>query len=797
MNETKRVEPEGPVPAKIMIVGEAPGADEERRGRPFVGRSGELLDKLLAGAQISRSECYVTNVFKVRPPKNDVGKFINLEARQIEESQFFINSRTELYTEIELVKPNIIVALGRTALYALTGQTKIGSYRGSVLPLELADGKVLATYHPAAALRVNEYVYIMARDLKKIKHEAESPLLRPTERTLMIGETLDVVMQSLEKFQQLRTPIAFDIETMKGVIVCLAFASSPSYAISIPLNDDRWTCEAECEIWRSIARILQNPDITKVGQNVNFDATYILAQYGIFTTPLEDTMIQHGILYPDLPKGLDFLCSAYTNTPYYKDDGKEVFKGFSKNMDQLYIYNAKDAAVTLEVFQRLEMLLKQQGNYETYLRQKAILPVLLKMQKRGILVDTEGLRSYSTSLIPEIQAKEAELAAYIGDRNWKSPKQLCNYFYEQLGHAPYANRAGRATVDDIALRRLERKGAKAAGLILELRRLNKLKSTYLEMSIDTDGRFRCFFNPVGATTGRLSSRKSIPHNTGGNSQNLDPRAKKYYRADPSHLLVELDYSQAECRIVAYSGPVQTLKRIYDQGLDVYTATYAMMFNIPYEKVSRDPGSSPLGDGTKSQRQWGKTSVLSLNYGLGINTFALRNGLTQKQAKNLYERYHRVHPGVTTNYQSRIQEQLRKGRTVTNPYGRIRTFMGHWGIDLFHQAYAFFPQSTVGDKINKDGLTFVSSLEDQGVFLLNQIHDSILFEISLEYGLEHVQKMLLVIKNSMEQPIPWTPPFIVPVEGKMGKRWGDPKQGGGMYDLKDFSLERITEIAGME
>jgi len=165
------VPPSGPIPARLMIIGEAPGADEEIKGIPFVGASGLELDKMLGIAGISRAECFVTNVARERPPSNDIDHFIHWNKTKIPSgftpfrgahvSREIREGAKQLVTEIEAVKPNIIVALGNTPLWALTGNWGITKWRGSMLSVggdqflpnvPAGSIKLIPTIHPAAVL---------------------------------------------------------------------------------------------------------------------------------------------------------------------------------------------------------------------------------------------------------------------------------------------------------------------------------------------------------------------------------------------------------------------------------------------------------------------------------------------------------------------------------------------------------------------------------------------------------------------------------------------------------------------
>src|ERR1700758_2244014 len=173
------VRPDGPIPARCMIVGEAPGADEERQGIPFVGASGMELNKMLGEAGIGRNECFLTNVCRTRPPSNDINQYFaqSKKARTSAHSELYgrwvtreiVDGVNLLHKEIEAVNPNIIVALGNTPLWALTGKSGITKWRGSMLYFHSTNQKVKPTFPPAAVLREWSWRAITLNDLRRAK----------------------------------------------------------------------------------------------------------------------------------------------------------------------------------------------------------------------------------------------------------------------------------------------------------------------------------------------------------------------------------------------------------------------------------------------------------------------------------------------------------------------------------------------------------------------------------------------------------------------------------------------------
>jgi DNA polymerase-1 len=376
------------------------------------------------------------------------------------------------------------------------------------------------------------------------------------------------------------------------------------------------------------------------------------------------------------------------------------------------------------------------------------------MQARGIQADKKGMDAAAEENRTKIEALQAELNNLCGySINPNSSKQLQDYFYIRKGIKPYVSRStGNISCDEMALKRISRKGFKEASLIIEMRHLIKINSTYLEMELDDDNRIRCSFNPVGTENGRLSSSKTI-FGKGGNMQNLPPEMLRFLIADPGCVLYNIDLSQAENRIVAYVAPEPNMIAAFESGVDIHKQTAGLLFGKKPEDISDEEGSSSIGGGLFSERFWGKKSNHSLNYDLGYRAFSLVCEIQESEAKYIVERYHSVYPGVR-QYHAWIRAQLNKDRTITNCLGRRRLFTNRWGDELFKEAYAFIPQSTVADIINERGLAYVMNNPlFWGVEILNQVHDSLVVQISYELvPVQHHAECLQLLVNSLQQPI---------------------------------------------
>lgn len=755
----------GPSNADIMFVGEAPGKTEAIKGEPFVGRSGRLLSSLMTQAGIHRRLCYLTNVIKERPYRNQINPFINLGKNSYitEKGKPYIEI---LKKEIEEVNPNVIVAVGGASLFALTGKTGITKQRGSILESTLVPGKkVIPIIHPAAALRaVYLYRRYIAKDLVRVKEESTTPEIDIPHYHLIVSPSYIECVEYLELCKRSNL-VAWDIEVKNMEVDCISFSRKPFEAISIPFiheGNNYFTPEQELKIWLLIGEILENPNINILAHNATFDCSFVFRRYGTYLNKVEDSMVAAGILYPDLPKDLGFLTSIYTKMPYYKDSGK--YRNPNVTDREYWIYNAKDSAVLQEIFPQQIEELKSLGNYDTYLHQRKLILPLVFMSERGVKIDTDKLHSKAVEAAVRMAEIEKEIAERVGrELNPGSPAQLMAYFYKDLGLKPYTNK-GKPTTDETALKRLSRRGYKVADLVLEYRGLATAKNRYYEMRIDSDNRMRCSFNPVGARTGRLSSSKTI-FGSGGNFQNLTPEFKECMMPDENYIAYEIDLSQAENRVVGYIAPEERMIKAFESGEDVHRLTAGMIFSKPPEQVSNEPGTASIGDGSKSERFWGKTSNHAFNYDLGYRSFSLKYEIPEKDGKFIHQRYHQIYAGVR-RYHEFVKQELNTNRILTNLFGRKYLFLDRPGDEMYKAGYAYIPQSTVADVINRWGLikVYYSQKEFKEVELLSQVHDSIIFQISKEYSLSRHVEILRSICTSLEQPLSWKGrSFILPAE----------------------------------
>lgn len=324
-------------PCKIFILGEAPGKDEEFLGVPFIGLSGQELRKMLAEAGLDLSSCSVSNVFLIRPKDNKIENFCVKKAEAqydfpppLSQGKYFrkdlLPNRERVHQEINASGANLVLALGNTACWALLDKTGISALRGAVTKSPYISAKVIPAYHPAAILRNWELRHTTIVDFQKAKAEAESKEITYDEVSVIIEPGLED-LESFYKRARSAPHISPDIETSpsRGQILCIGFGLG-KLSLCCPFVDRRkpgynyWpSLKDEASAWSFVKRMFELPQ-TKIFQNGLYDISWLWKKHGIFPRgDIEDTMLYHHSLFPEMTKGLDFLGSIYANLPAWKN----------------------------------------------------------------------------------------------------------------------------------------------------------------------------------------------------------------------------------------------------------------------------------------------------------------------------------------------------------------------------------------------------------------------------------------------------------------------------------------------
>lgn len=456
--------------AKIVIVGEAWGQHEERQKLPFVGNTGDLLNKLLSEAQIPYNECFFTNVVSERPAFN---KWTQFCYRTTEAKKNGIRPYKGLYLQpkvyshlaalkeqINRIKPDLVIALGNYALWALTddcytiGDSEgykvpqgIAQWRGSMMYTSEEFGRIrlLPTYHPASTFQTYPWKFMIQHDLRvRVPRAFDDRWLEP-EWPITIRPNFDQVTQFLNDtlchLEQGKVEVTLDLETRGPHIACCGLGTNKvlNYALVIPFmcverDSGYWSPHEEFEIVKLLRKILTHPNLFLIGQNLLYDVQVIANEWFCIPRISLDTMVTHHLLFPGggdssnyqfvneggrvekkkasaksfsqgiQKKALYNLASLYCEWYcYWKDEGK--FWDTNMPEEDLWLYNGKDIFYTTEVASALKEQVEKERLQEQYLFQHRVLnDLLIPMMLRGILRDEEATKE-AAKLLTKAQAK--------------------------------------------------------------------------------------------------------------------------------------------------------------------------------------------------------------------------------------------------------------------------------------------------------------------------------------------------------------------------------------------------------
>jgi len=773
----------GPRHAKIAIVGEAPGSNEVRLGRPFVGPAGNLLRVMLSDSGIDMSVCRLLNVMQIKPPHNDFGAFY-YDKNRYEPKPELLAGWKRLEDELLELKPNLIIALGGEALYALTKKRGIKKWRGSVLDTRV--GKVMSTLHPAAILKSYGDRPIVQIDLSRAATEQLSSTHDKRPLTIRVAPTFGEVLEWLDSHQDCER-CTFDTETLGRRIRCLGFATDSTSAFCIPFirvnapqearaehkkiqlvtpqadNPNYWTPDQEASIIRALCKFFGSAKTKFIAQNVSFDAPLLELNFGLRIRNFWlDTMHAHHLAYPELPKSLDFLTSVYTKIGYYADYD-------STDDRSTWIYNGYDCIATFQCIDPILSELQKLGLERFYFEQThPLVKTMATVQGQGVLIDVANREKLAGPLKIELEGFRKTFKEQYGLEFKKqvSPKQVKETLVILGIPVPRVTYRGvtKEVTDEKAIRVLMAKYDTEPffQLLLDQREKQKLYGTYVTAKLDEDDRMRTSYDVSGTLNGRLSSSKTL-WGTGGNLQNIPKSTfRRVFIAPPGHVILHADLSQAEKRLVDWLSRNTPLidRYLNDPEFDVHRLKASEIYGVPESSV------------TKLQRDRAKACNHSGNYGIAWKQFAYIAKIPYAEARFLLDKHQSCHYLQSWWYE--VQAQLKRDRTLINPFGRKRTFFGRLEQETFRQAYNWNPQSTVGDIINQACCCVEAAMPiDKGRIIL-QVHD----ELDPETLTDYVGEAVRTLRNAMEIPIMVhkdLPPLTIPVEISVGPNWWDQKE----------------------
>lgn len=803
----------GPSTANIMLVGEAPGYVEGRTGKPFVQTepAGRKLDFLLQAAGTTRHECLIANVAREQPPGNNMS-FYYEDKRCILPKPILKGWIQQLKEEIERFRPNIVVALGRHALFALTGLTTIKEFRGYILESTLVKGqKVIPTWHPQATNYEYKLTWEAVMDMRKIVKNSTTPDLPKDERHLQAGvskrEFLDYMDYLIQDFNE---PIALDIETTCNVFTdIIGLADSPNHAMSLALlsgSKPRYRPEEEIEIWRKLGILARTKEF--IMHNGLYDYAVLWHKNHILFNHFKyDTMVATHVVWPEVPRSLRFISSICLNVPAWKHTSK----------DFPVLYNCADVANTYGCWRILENEISKMESWDTFYEEMRQIEPSTFLHLYGQYVDKELQKELlvgnaikqKEGLYPRLKRLKEEISKDLGKEvNLRSPKQLAQVLYIdmrlpiQYKRRKTTDAPKTMTTDAEALKKLTRiSNNPVLGKIVEWKKVSKLIE-FVDIPLSPDSRVHTSYNITGATMAReskglkiddedsyksfarWSSSKSIilPYGS-GNLQNIPNAARVMYKAPEGYSFVRGDYCQAEAVVVAYIINDQKLISLFKHSfglrrtdrtalnLDVHKLTGAQMFGISVDQVTDDI------------RRIGKTLRHATNYSAGPNVVSSRVGCNMQEAKKLLEMFFNMCPQLRLWHNS-IQQSLRTSKILINLFGRKHWFLDRYSDALFRSAYSYNPQSTVGDLLNR-ALCDHYYQHGEWITLAFQLHDA-MYDLVPD---NLVPRTIDSMRRNMIRPIFYKDQeFYIDVDFAVGKSWGELEE----IEWQDFCTEETIQ-----
>jgi uracil-DNA glycosylase family 4 len=771
----------GPPEAAIILVGEAPGRDEQFYGEPFVGPAGRLqAEEGWGPVAIRRSDIRLENVVEERPDGNRIE---GLSPKTVRYWQSHCHRRLDQLIEASPVTAcaRVVVPVGNLALNTLLRAElpigrggrwrtrtpagiqwpyKISQYRGSLLEYVTDSGvpvRMIPTIHPASFLYGNTGFEAWRGDWRRIAAEVAAGCPPPLEGVDVIAESGRWGAAWLADAEARGTEIAVDLETAGAQLLCAGVAQSAEESLVLPLLDP----ESHTPIkwgWFWLARILAS-DLVKVTWNGLFD-TFLLRWHRL---PVHrwrwDAMAEHHLLDPSDRHTLAYCASRDLRTVFWKEEAKETEVGprgglrqKTAHWEQFLAYCGKDARHTIALHRVYQARLEQAGLLPTYRRHyRRVMWAALDLSLEGIMVDQaerDRLHQLACSELERLRHAITEAAGgalTTGPRILRSGKPskakqqpkgglsnpaILRYFYETLKCKPYM-KGGKRTANEVAVRRLGlkyKKAAPVADLLLRFRHQEKVAQFTAPQRLDRDGRLRGLYRPL-TTTGRLRAQ-TPPTGIGTNPQNqLRSIRSMFVASSPDHVLAEIDLSQAEARIVdGASGHPDALVRAQASPLDLdqHREMAAALFGKALEEV------------TDRERELGKRSRHASAYGMEGARFSeillteteSAIVLTPEECQELLDGVLRARPYIAT-WQAWVREHVIKRRRLVNSWGRHLLFLGRTlSKEDYKEAYAWGPQSEVACLlIQMAWLPCWSMIKRRGLQtrIIHQGHDSLMFD----------------------------------------------------------------------
>jgi len=817
----------GPEDARVVLVGEAPGNEEVFQNVPFVGQAGQLLDKLLLEVDLDSSDFLITNACHCRGQNNRTPTADDV--RTCRES--FLKGDISKHPRDLIVGIGNCGMFGVIPKGSLSGITR---KNGAFFFTEEFNTWVLGMIHPAATFRNPAYLGQVKVAVNQIQSflTNKKPIVETTDvKVITTREEVTALIQALSNTRV----FSFDLETTSicfwnGQVLCFSFSMKKNEAFVLPtpyyrrsdsligsdwpitdarlvINDaprDPSTLDPIFTplefmlILKDLKRIFENPKILKVAQNATFDASYLKYHYDITVRGLAcDTMLAHHLIDENSPHNLKSMANMYTGLGAYDTILDEEFSRIKRRRDLtsdtkhyglidpelLFQYSGTDADATLQLSGIFTRKLREEKL--TRLFTTLVIPLqqrLMEMELLGVLVDSDRLNLYKNSWGSELLIQESEISNLSGyEVNPRSPLQLQKLLFQTLSfpleHETYPwypnpfprTDTGQLSTDEtvlLALSKLE--NGEIPGKILTYKKMQKLHSTYVigveKRICPIDKRVHARYLQIGTVTGRLSvsepNLQNIPRSSEDNE--LAGLIKNLFISPEGKSLIEIDYRQIEVRVWAHASNDEKLIKLVSE-LDVHSAIASEVYGVPIAKV------------TPAQRASAKNCTFGLMYGRGAYSLAQEFNMTVEQAEEFIKGFFARAPKAKLWLDQQVQLAHERGYVVS-PLGRkrrlpdIQSSVASVRAQAERQALNAPIQAGAVDLTNFNGIIQSSLLlEGQGLKTVPmiQIHDSVVFEAPDE----ELEETLPLLRKILETP-PRGFRVPIPVEIKVGKRWGE-------------------------
>ena len=731
----------GPIPAKIMVVGEAPGEEENASGRPFVGRSGVELTRLLASGGVDRDGVYITNTVKHWPgPSNPTPGVKVIRA-----------CLHWLMEEIAIVDPEVIIAVGGISAKVLIPGVNLRKDHGMGRVVEVA-GKprtVFPMYHPAAGMHNPALKPIIEEDYSRLR----LGIAQPPSTIYIHGEAPRLVTSR---------PLALDLETTSldtatCDIVLVSYTQHTGSAFAHPITPS---------FYRKLKRFVDGGGLVVV-HNAAFDLV-ILERYGVKVTRFWDTMLSGYVLGTTL--GLKSRALREHNvvmTTYDQVGGGE--KDASKiSIEVLAPYAAVDADQTLQFYYEDTAEVEKRGVQRVVEVEFDLVGIIQDMKRRGVRIDVDRLDALSQELAVDVDIKAQVVYDIIGrEFNIDSGDQLATILFEDLGLKSLKRTKSRKrwSVDEEVMMWLEGLYPEnpLPAAILDYREVAKIKSTYVDSlkNYIVDGYIHPTLKQTGASTFRFSAEKPNYQNQPSRNQKWKKAIKGLFLASPGCKLVAIDYGQLEVRVAAAISKDQVMIEVFNNDGDIHTKTVREILKSEVDVAPNGMNLRTLAKNVNFGSLYGLSGGGLMRYLAGTSppihvslkeAVDIVNGI-----RSTYPEYMAWVDGIKRFVREHHYAETLQGRRKYFPVGDDSSTEKEW-VNM--------PvQGTAGGDVVRDAMW---ELGRQGFPLVINVHDELVCDVPEEIAEEVAQDMARIMVTRAEAILG----VKVKVDVSKGDNWGE-------------------------